>query len=275
MPLVLGQHISRRQAHDLVQLMAKHGNHYHGQFSTDADVKRFLAASGMDYKSVIEYCRTFTNPVPGFENLIPSTVQSTGGAALSVVDNATGHNIATTQGAGIVALSSYWALFEESYTQFKMAIERTSFTSFLSCTAIGVAAVEAYIQHRAKIYNAMEPQTLLIDDKQNKVSFDDKVDKWIPTMSGGAKLDKGDKLWASFQVIMRYRDGSAIHVRDSALGMDYTELAEGLNHFRHGIAGLLVRLHRMFGERIPAVIIRCSFLPDVIYYDDMAPYNSD
>lgn len=270
MPLVLRERLFRRQAHDLIQLMAKYGNHDHGRFSTNADVERFLTASGLDYKLVVEHCRTFTNSVPRFENLIPSTVQSIGEATLSVIDKTTGQDIVTTQGPGIVALSSYWALFEESYAQFKAAIEKTGLTSFLSCTATGVAAVEAYIQHRATIYNARGPHTPLIDDKNNKVSFDDKVDLWVPIMSGGAKLDKGDKAWASFKIIRGYRDASAIHVKKPALGMGYAELAEGLNHFRHSIAGLLVKFHLLFGERIPTVIIRCSFLPDVIYYDDIA-----
>jgi len=269
MALVMGERISRPQARRLIQIMAKHGNHYYeGQFSTDEEIKRFLAASGVDYVEMIEKCRIFTNPISKFENFISSTAHSVGGASLSIVDNATGQTVAATDGPGIIAYSSYWALFEEAYAQFNATLTGVSpMTSFLTCTSTGIAAVEAYIQHRAIIYNETKPQTPLIDSKNSKVSFDDKINLWIPIMTGGAKLDKSDKLWISFKVLQGYRDNSAIHVKSPVLSISYTELANGLNHFRYGIAGLLVRLHILFAERIPAKIIRCSFLPDVRYVE--------
>jgi hypothetical protein len=269
MSLVMGDRISRAQARRLIQIMAKHGNHYYeGQFSTDEEIKRFLAASGVDYEDMIEKCRIFTNSVLRFENLITSTAFSVGGGSLTLINNATRQTVAATEGPGMIAYSSYWALFEESFSQLRATLTGVSpMTSFLNCTTTGIAAVEAYIQHRAIIYNETNPQTPLIDSKNSKISFDDKINLWIPTMTVGAKLDKSDKLWTSFKVLQGYRDNSAIHVKSPVLSMSYTELANGLNHFRYGIAGLLVRLHILFAERIPARIIRCSFLPDIRYIE--------
>lgn len=270
MAIVIGEQISRSQSRRLIQTMAKHGNHlYLGQFSTDEEIRVFLASNGLDYKKVIEYCRTFTNRVPKFENLISSTAQSVGGSSISVVNNITGETISSTDGPGIIALTSYWALFEEAFTQFRATLTSVRpMTSFLTCATTGVATIEAYVQHRAILYNDTNPQTKLLDSKANKVSFDDKVSQWIPIMTGGTKLDKSDKLWESFKILRGYRDNYSVHVKSPSFSMSYEALERGLNLFRYGIAGLLVRLHILFSERIPTEIIRCAFLPDVQFIED-------
>jgi hypothetical protein len=49
---------------------------------------------------------------------------------------------------------------------------------------------------------------------------------------------------------------TATSIGDSALAMELNDLAYELNRFRTGIAMLMVRLHQLFHERIPRIVIR-------------------
>ncbi len=106
----------------------------------------------------------------------------------------------------------------------------------------------------------------MIEGKQSKVSRDDKIDKWIPTMAGGKKLNKGDQRWAHYKKLRSIRDEHQAHLKAPALGSDYRKLAKSLNLFRTGIAGMLLELHILFRSRkVPATIIRHAYLPEVEY----------
>jgi hypothetical protein len=53
-----------RDSHDMIQLMAKHGNHIHNVvLKSDDDVKRYLADNKMDYENLVEHCRIFEKQV--------------------------------------------------------------------------------------------------------------------------------------------------------------------------------------------------------------------
>ena len=134
---------------------------------------------------------------------------------------------------------------------------------FLSCVSNGVASIEAYLGQKAGIYNKRNPGKELIDNKQNKVSFDDKINEWIPIMTGGPKLNKGTQRWEHYKKLRNIRDQQQAHSKAPALGSD---LAKLLSFFRTGIAGMLLELHILFGDRnVPATIIRHAYLPDVEY----------
>jgi hypothetical protein len=98
------------------------------------------------------------------------------------------------------------------------------------------------------------------------VSRDDKIDEWIPIMTGGKKLNKGNQRWEHYKKLRTVRDQQQAHLKAPALGSDYRKLAKSLNIFRTGIAGMLLELHILFGDRnVPATIIRHAYLPDVEY----------
>lgn len=96
------------------------------------------------------------------------------------------------------------------------------------------------------------------------MSFDDKIDKWIPMMAGGRKLDKGTQRWERFKELRAIGDQEQAHSKQSVVVSNYKQLAGFLNLFRTGSAVLLLDLHVHFDQRkTPSSVIRYAFLPDV------------
>ncbi|MHA2403773.1 MAG: hypothetical protein ACXADH_12330, partial [Candidatus Kariarchaeaceae archaeon] len=124
-------------------------------------------------------------------------------------------------------------------------------------------SIEAYIIHRVELWNRDNPHDCLTDSPAHKVSFDDKVDVWIPKMTGGKKLDKSIRNWMHFLDLRKIRDHVSIHPKSDGFGSSFSDLAEKINIFRTGIAGTLIQLHLLFHEKIPAIIIRAFYAPEV------------
>ena len=257
---------ARRATHDMMLMMARHGNHGHNQkFVSDADVKRFFQSNGYYWDDLVQTCRKPNEVVPFVENLVGSTWTVVNAKAAIVTGAATPQEkeIASVEGPGTLTASTYLQLFENAGNNMKRCMESASFGDFQSCVSNGIASIEAYIIQRAWIYNSQQPSELLVDNKENKVSFDTKIDEWIPKMSGGKRLDKSVLSWNHFKRLLAVRDKLAIHVQMPAFGVNYKELCELLNIFRSGIAGLLIDLHLLFNERIPCGIIKYAYLPDI------------
>jgi len=247
-------------------MMARHGNHALTQkFVSDSDVKRFFEAKGLYWGSLIETSRKPSEPIPIVENLIGSTWVVPSGRAAIVRNAATAQEeeITTLEGPGSLIASSYLQLFENSIDNLERCMERASFGDFQSCISNGIASIDAYITHRAIIYNHDHPDETLIDSKENKVSQDTKIDDWIPKMTNGKKLDKSTINWQNFKILRNERDNKAIHLKQPAISISYQQLGELLNLFRSGIAKLLTELHLLFNEKIPCKIIRYAYLPDI------------
>lgn len=257
---------TRRATHDMILMMAKHGNHNCRQrFGSDADVKRFFQSNGSYWDDLVERCRKPTEIVPIVENLIGSTWVVPRGRAAVVTGAATEEEteITSLEGPGTLTTSSYLQLFENAVDNFHRCMERASFGDFQSCISNGIASIDAYIAHRVFLYNSTHPSEPLIDSRENKVSQDTKFDEWVPKMSGGKSLDKSKSYWQNFKRLRAVRDELAIHLKQPALSMSYQQLGELLNLFRSGIAELLFALHQKFNERVPCKIIRYNYLPDI------------
>ena len=100
---------------------------------------------------------------------------------------------------------------------------------------------------------------LKIDD----IQLEEKIDIWIPKMSGGKKLDKSIRNWQDFIALRKIRDHISIHPKATVCGIKFNEFANKVNLFRTGIAGILIQLHMLFKEPVAAKIIRSSFSPEV------------
>lgn len=259
---------TRRSTHDMILMMAKYGNHHiRCNFVSDADVKRFFQSNSNYYwDDLVQKCRNPNEIVPIVENLIGSTWKVSGGGKAAIVTGAATNKeteIASVNGPGELTSSSYLQLFENAVDNLHRCMERASFGDFQSCVSNGIASIDAYIEHRAYLYNSDHPGEPLIDSKENKVSQDTKIDEWIPKMTNGKKLDKSGRNWRDFKRLQSIRDKLAIHVKQPSLGISYQKLGELLNLFRSGIAGVLMGFHLPFGERIPTTIIRYAYLPDI------------
>lgn len=263
---------TRRDTHDMILMMAKYGDHYIGgrtesPFKSDADVKRFFAAWGTNFRDVVEECRDKDKNVPCLENLVGTTweVHAGGGGTFSYIDESGEETlVASSEKVGWFSAPAYGGLFEQAVEDFKRCLDSERYGDFLSCISNGVASIEAYLSQKVKVHNKRHPRKQFLDDKHNKVSFDDKIDKWIPAMTGGKKLDKGNQRWEHFKKLRAIRDGHQAHVKVSVLGSSRSRLGGLLNLFRTGIAGLLLDLHILFDDhRTPATVIRHAYLPPV------------
>jgi hypothetical protein len=256
--------ISRRAAHDLILTIVRHGNHTHPRnFPTDAAIRRQFARGNIDFDRLVQECRSPGRPVPGYENMVGSTLFTLGEAEVSLVDAATGEADTLLTGQGLVALSNYWATFESARENIQRAVTRTSLTDFHSAVVSGIASIEGYINSKAAAWNQTHPDDQLVDSKEAKVSFEEKVDVWLPKVTGGRRLEKGGAEWRHFLILRAIRDKDAVHPKAIGIGVSYTELAKNINLFRLGIAGLLFQLHRLFSESVPAAVIRAMYAPEV------------
>lgn len=255
--------ISRRASHEMILMLAKYGNHGDKSvFRTDADVKRYLERRGIDFQRLVEQCRSFGENVPYFENLVGSTWIVSTGAKAAVVDRPGGEEKCFVEGPGTIALSTYWAHAETCYKSRTLAVEGSSFSELQTAITNGMASIEAYINHRAEIWNTSNTQDKIVDSFANKVSFSDKIEVWVPKMTGGPNLDKSVRNWMDFQELRKIRDDVSIHPKASGMGTSFADLSKNINLLRTGIGGLLIQLHMLFREGIPAVIIRLFFSPE-------------
>jgi hypothetical protein len=263
--LEIGPRLTRTQSREMIVAFAMFGNHNKQvDFCNEADVEAGFEFNGIDFSELIERCRDPRQSVPFFENLLPSGWSVTPGAHVSVVDSITGRMRAELGSAGGKLFPDrYAATFEHAHAEWLGSIQGASPIRFLSAATAGVAAVESYILHRARIWNDLNLMDQLVDSQKVKVPFEEKVDAWIPKMTGGIKLQKDDAVWADFRAIRELRDDEWIHQKQSALAMELGDLATHLNRFRSGIAMLLIRLHKLFQERIPRLVIRAAYSPEM------------
>ena len=231
----------------MIMMMAKRGNHYIEDFYkvqllTDDDVKRFFSGGTGTFDQLVEFCRDYRNPVPTVENILGSLMVVSGTAIIT---------------------STYRNLYETASQNLNRAIENVSYADLQSAVTSGISSIEAYINHRVEQWNGQNPDDQLSDSKSQKVSFDDKIGQWIPKMTGGRGLNKSLRNWPDFKRLRGIRDNVTVHAKESSYTKSVYEIAEAINMFRTGIAGLLIQLHDLFDEKIPSIIIRDYFAPEL------------
>lgn len=269
---VVDEKRGRQETREMILVMGKHGNHnkhFERPFDTDDDVVGYLREEGFDFDRLVEACRCRDQNVPRVENLMTS--EWTGGAppgGYLVVKDERGDVLSgfTDGGSGKMTTSTYWSRFERAASAFDRCLETTSYEDLLSSLSSGVSSIEAYIGGKVETHNRRHPEDQLVDNKQNKVSFDDKIKLWIPRMSG-EKFDKGkNRNWSDFKILRAVRDQQDAHPKTSAYAHSFKDMGELLNRFRGGIAGLLLDLCVHFGEKqVPTVVVRMAYLPKIRY----------
>ena len=260
-----GKRVSSKVARSRVLMLARHGNHSHLPVNTTYDIKKAFAENGYSFDSVVEEARRFGSTVPMFENLLgPNwTFRSSGGGSLSVskAHQATGTQEIILEGSGEFISDLYWSAHDQMRKVLTRATGELSVAELITAAERGIASVEAYLGHRVQLWNLENPNDPLIDSKSSKVSFDCKIDVWIPRMTGGYKLDKSGKAWAAFRKIRTIRDDVSVHPKSSAHGVSHKAFVEQANLFQIGISGFLIDLHVLFSEKIPSTIIGEFFAP--------------
>ena len=166
---------------------------------------------------------------------------------------------------GHVVLSEYLDIFENAVADLERSVEISGrgsrvYRVFLTSISEGIASIEGYINYQAGRRGGQQFK----DSKQQKVSFEDKIDEWIPQITGG-KLDKGGVNWIHHQELRRIRNDYQAHPKTPLYGIPYSEICRRMNLCRTGIAGLLFDLHIAFNGLVPGQVIQGCFLPDIQY----------
>ncbi|HEX73726.1 MAG TPA: hypothetical protein G4N93_01045 [Dehalococcoidia bacterium] len=255
--------ISKKQAISKISAHAMFGNHGNSfRPSSIQEVQKYFLQKGVNTDELAERFRNPHNFVPDFENLIRSTWHTSGGVGVSLVDS-DGEVIHEMKEPGLFIWSSYEAHFEAACAARDRAVSEDSYPAFQECLSQGFASIEAFFNTRAKSWNKQNPEYKLVDSGTQKVSLEDKIDEWVPKISGGGKIDKTGQVWNDFKTLKKVRDDNAIHPKLPGHGISYKDFANQINAFRLGIAQLLGNIHRLLGIAVPGVIINVIYMPDV------------
>lgn len=255
--------VSKKQARDKICAHAMFGNHGNSfRPSSVQEVQQYFLQKGVNTDELTERCRSPQKCVPDFENLVRSTWHASGSGSVSLVDS-DGEVINEMNKPGLFIWSDYEAHFEAACAARDRAVAEDSNSAFQECLSQGFASIEAFINTQAKTWNKQHPEDKLSDSGILKVSLEKKMNEWVPKMSGGAKINKADRVWRDFKTLKNLRDEDAIHPKLQGHGIPYEDLAKHINAFRFGIALLLGNFHRLIGRYVPAVIINAVYMPDV------------
>ena len=167
---------------------------------------------------------------------------------------------------GHVVMSEYLYIFENAVAELERSVELSGTNSrmyrvFLTGISEGIVSIEGYINYQADRIGGQQFRA----SKQHKVSFENKIDEWIPQITGG-KLDKSGVNWNHHKELRSIRDDYQAHPKTHLYGTTYSEICRRMNLFRTGIAGLLFDLHIAFNDLVPAQVIQGYFLPNIIRY---------
>jgi len=101
--------------------------------------------------------------------------------------------------SGHVVLTEYLDIFENAVKELESSVEGNrhrallsdnSHRAFLTALSDGIASIEGYINYQAGRRGGQQYK----DSEQEKVSFETKINEWIPQLTGGT-LDKGGVNW--------------------------------------------------------------------------------
>jgi hypothetical protein len=162
--------------------------------------------------------------------------------------------------SGHVVLSEYLDSFENAAKELERSVKDNNHRALLTALSDGVASIEGYINYQAGRKGGQQYS----DSKQQMVSFETKIDEWIPQITG-SKLDKGGVNWNHHNQLRNIRDDFQAHPKTHLYLTPYSEICRRMNLFRTGIAGLLFDLHVQFKDLVPAQIIHGYFLPEIQY----------
>ncbi|MCI0489665.1 MAG: hypothetical protein L0229_24010 [Blastocatellia bacterium] len=249
---------SRNQAREMVLVMAMYG---HNQInlnrdtplSSEDEVIRLFEQNGFNFDRVVEESRLHDSAVPFVENLVGSIWYMSG-----------------EQGVETIVTSNYEGSFETAIDHLMQAVTNQSFGDVESAIVRGISSIEAFIAYHVRRWNEAHPDDQLIDSRDKKVSFDTKIDEWIPKMTG-LRLNKGGEVWSAFKRLRAIRDNLTVHPKSERHSVTFHEMAELINLFRIGIADFLIELHFAFRHFIPCKIIAAAYETDVVVVKASAP----
>lgn len=253
--------ISESNSRNMIVAMAKYGNHYddiHRRIETVDEVKNRYAQFGYVFRTVVNRCRDFSQPVPLFENCIGSQ-WTADGVSVSRHDPSTGQETVVVTDHGTYNDADYWANFEVASEDFKLALESGKHERYLSAVNAGISSIEAFLNHQY-----LEQMGVYATPSELSTVLENKFSDW-PQRFTGQKFDRSGRSWAAFNRLVQLRNENFQHRKTTTSGIHFRDLVAQLNEFKIGICGLLFDLHVHFSCRCPSAIIRGSFFPEIEY----------
>ncbi len=261
--------ISAREADKMIWTFIYHGNHSHREKMKGVSkhpIEKWFTSNKEPIPKLVTKCRAyFDYSVPFVENFIGGThfYSIEGGGNIALLKNGNNAPEIELEGSGTIGVD-YESKFESACRARDEAISRASSEDLHTAIIKGIASIESYVLHRVDIWNQSAiSDTQLIDNKRTKITFEEKIKSWIPSISNGKKLNLGGVMWSDFLFLQSIRDNDAVHAKKYAQGITYVDLAIVLNKFKTGLADFLLQLHIIFDEPIPRAIIRARFFPEV------------
>ena len=202
--------ISGRESEKMIWAFIRHGNHNQVgamRSASKARIETWFAENREPLPRLIAQCRSyFSAAVPFVENFVGSTwsviSEGPGEITASIYKDGKDEPEIQVVGSGTIGVD-YHAKFESACRARDNAISGASLDDLHTSVIKGIASIESYVAHRVDIWNrSIAAQIPLNDTKDAKVSFDDKIKIWIPTMTNGAKLDIGGKTWDHFLFLL-------------------------------------------------------------------------
>lgn len=249
--------------------MARDGDHGHQlkcDLTNEERVKEFYRVNGCNFEVVVEEARRWSPGLPPTVPLLDIRTWNSftlGGDSGSVAGIKRGGDdfLVKFEGeSGHVVLTEYLDIFENAVKELERSVEGDNHRAFLTALSDGIASIEGYINYQAGQTGGQQYK----DSEQEKVSFETKINEWIPQLTG-AKLDKSGATWSHHQELRRIRNGYQAHPKMHLYGITYSEICRRMNLFRTGIAGLLFDLHIAFSKLVPGQVIQARCLPDIRY----------
>ncbi len=159
----------------------------------------------------------------------------------------------------VITKSTYLALFLDSYENFERSIQRGSLSDFNSAVNKGISAIELSLRDAALIYNDTSSDKIDVDER---IPFNEKIDKWIPIITNGKKFDKSGRIWNSYMMYRKHRDDYDQHLK-TPYAFNYEELCSLMNQYKFAIPGMLFELDILFKRRISSAVIRTKYYPQI------------
>lgn len=209
--------------------------------------------------------------IPNYENLLDESaweIEASEGLTVRFSEIIGGEEFfpSTHIEHGVVRIA-YKADFSDACKARDRSIEGSDIGEFYNALAKFFAAVDGIINYYMEVYNRFaKPDNQLSEKKASGrgfLSLEQKLLDLVPKITG-MTFNKEDKGWKEFIELKELRNQSGIHPKPGEGITTLEQLAEGLNKFSSGLAGMMFMLYKYFNEPIPAIVCRATWYPEVV-----------
>jgi len=269
MSLQQTQRLGAKQAAQLLQSVIRFGDHFDNEyrFLSDTHLRQRLDAERYPWEEIVQALRSDRRAhIPRFTNMaslplshfFQSNVEGAG-VQISLVrgDGAVLSSITSEEPDRVYYGPEWQSFLGDALRAYTKTLNESDKAAAHSMLVNGFAAIEAFLNMQALVFNIDHPQATLHEDVQH-LSIKQKLEIWVPTMTG-YKPEFGDECWQAVSRLSTFRNDGAVHPKPGSGLRTLRDLALAVNDFQCGICGLMFRLLFLYGERVPDRLFRTLF----------------